>query len=124
MPEHSRSPVQIMGILNVTPDSFSDGGKFADPGAAVAHALQMTADGADIIDMGAESSRPGSSPVPAAAQLRRLLPVLKRFMKHAKCGVSIDTRSAVVAEACLNEGAAIINDISALRDDRKMLPLL
>ena len=119
-----RKPPKIMGILNVTPDSFSDGGKFLDPGTAVARALEMQHQGADIIDMGAESSRPGSSPVPVAEQLRRLLPVLKAFMKHSKCSVSIDTRSAVVAEACLNEGAAVINDISALRSDRKMLPLL
>ena len=114
-----------MGILNVTPDSFSDGGKYADSHAAAAHALRMAGEGADLIDMGAESSRPGSSPVRASEQLRRLLPVLKRFRQHdSRTPVSIDTCAAKVAEACLAEGATTINDISALRRDAAMVKLL
>lgn len=116
--------VQLMGILNVTPDSFSDGGKFLDPIAAVDHALQMVQHGANIIDMGAESTRPGSTAVKPAEQLNRLLPVLKAFRKHSPTPVSIDTQSATVARACLDAGATIINDISALRHDPAMLKLL
>jgi dihydropteroate synthase len=114
------SGVRLMGVLNVTPDSFSDGGKFLDPQAAVARALEMAAQGADSIDMGAESSRPGSAPVPPAEQMARLLPVLKAFRRQSGLPVSIDTRSAAVAEACLDEGANIINDISAMRHDPRM----
>lgn len=116
--------VQLMGILNVTPDSFSDGGKFLNPAAAVEHALQMAQQGATIIDMGAESTRPGSKPVKPAEQLQRLLPVLKAFRKLSRIPVSIDTQSASVARACLDAGATIINDISALRHDPAMLKLL
>jgi len=116
--------VQLMGILNVTPDSFSDGGKFLDPAAAVDHALQMMQQGAHIIDMGAESTRPGAKPVKPAEQIKRLLPVLKAFRKFAAIPVSIDTQSAIVARACLDAGATIINDISALRHDPAMLKLL
>ena len=115
---------QFMGILNVTPDSFSDGGRFLDAAKAVAHAEQMIADGAHIIDMGAESSRPGSNPVKPKEQLRRLLPVLKKFRKKNDRPVSIDTASATVAEACLAEGASTINDITALRGDKRMLGVL
>ena len=114
----------IMGILNVTPDSFSDGGRYLDAGAAVEHARAMVMDGAHIIDMGAESSRPGSDPVPPAEQLRRLLPVLKAFRKKSDAPVSIDTWSAVVAEACLAEGATTINDITAVRGDKRMMAVL
>jgi dihydropteroate synthase len=113
-----------MGILNVTPDSFSDGGKFLDPGAAVEHALRLAAEGADIIDMGAESTRPGSAGVPPAEQIERLLPVLTAFRKQSLLPVSIDTRSAPVAEACLDEGANIINDISAMRHGGRMAGLI
>jgi dihydropteroate synthase len=114
------SPPLVMGILNVTPDSFSDGGDHFSHDAAVGHALNMIAEGADIIDMGAESTRPGSRGVPPSEQLRRLLPVLKAFRKQSTLPVSIDTCSAPVAEACLDEGANIINDISALRRDPRM----
>ncbi len=109
-----------MGILNLTPDSFSDGGKFMDARAATDHALKLAADGADIIDMGAESTRPGSIGVSAREQLKRLLPALKAFRAQSALPVSIDTRSAHVAQACLAAGANMINDISALRHDPKM----
>jgi dihydropteroate synthase len=112
-----------MGVLNVTPDSFSDGGKYLKPEAAAQRALEMQAQGADIIDMGAESTRPGSSGVPAAEQRGRLLPVLKAFRGQSALPVSIDTRWAAVAEACLDEGADIINDVSALRHD-PLMPVL
>jgi dihydropteroate synthase len=112
--------VRLMGVLNITPDSFSDGGKYLAPKAAVARALEMQAQGADIIDMGAESTRPGSRGVPPLEQLRRLLPVLKAFRKQSTLPVSIDTCSAPVAEVCLDEGANIINDISAMRRDPRM----
>ncbi|HYG78536.1 MAG TPA: dihydropteroate synthase [Planctomycetota bacterium] len=112
---------RLMAVLNITPDSFSDGGKYLKPAAAVERALQYVSEGATIIDMGAESSRPGSEGVPPDEQLRRLLPVLKAFRRRSNVAVSIDTRSSRVARACLAEGATIINDISALRHDRGML---
>ncbi|MCY3021311.1 MAG: dihydropteroate synthase [Planctomycetota bacterium] len=114
------APARLMGVLNVTPDSFSDGGKYLEPQAAVEHALRLAAEGADIMDMGAESSRPGSAPVPPDEQLSRLLPVLKAFRRQSRLPVSIDTRSAHVAHACLDEGASIINDISALTHDPRL----
>ena len=113
-----------MGVLNVTPDSFSDGGKFLDPRAAVERALEMETQGARIIDMGAESTRPGSRGVPPAEQLRRLLPVLKKFRAKSRAAVSVDTQSSRVAAACLSEGAELINDISALRNDKKMASIV
>lgn len=105
----------IMGILNLTPDSFSDGGKFFTPETAYAQAVQLAEDGADIIDLGAESTRPGAILVSAQDQITRLLPILKKI-KSLSVRISIDTTNAEVAEACLNEGAHIINDISGLRD--------
>jgi dihydropteroate synthase len=114
----------IMGILNVTPDSFSDGGKFYDTGRAVEQASIMQEEGADIIDIGGESSRPGAKPVPFEVELNRVIPVLKAFVKKTKVIVSIDTTKATVAEAALSEGAEMVNDISALRGDPKMAPLL
>jgi dihydropteroate synthase len=116
--------IAIMGIVNVTPDSFSDGGRFIDPSEAVDGALKMIREGASIIDLGAESTRPGSKPVSAPIQLSRLLPVLKAFRKKSNATVSIDTQSAAVAEACLGEGANIINDVSALRRDRRLLDVV
>jgi dihydropteroate synthase len=106
--------VYVMGILNVTPDSFSDGGKFLDPEAALDRALRMQEEGADLIDVGAESTRPGASPVPAEEEVRRLVPVLKKILPRLKAPVSVDTRKTRVAEAALAEGAAMINDVSAL----------
>ena len=115
----------VMGVLNVTPDSFSDGGRYLDPAAAVAHARQMVAEGADVIDVGGESTRPGSDPVSDDEQLRRVLPVI-RGMRAAgvKMPVSIDTRSASVAAAALDAGADIVNDVSGARDDAAMPSLL
>ncbi len=114
----------IMGILNVTPDSFSDGGKFLNPDAAVEHALRMAADGADFIDIGGESSRPGSDPVPLEEELRRVLPVLKALRSVCDVPISIDTTKAGVAAAALEAGAVLLNDISALRFDPEMLNVL
>jgi dihydropteroate synthase len=118
------SRIRLMGILNVTPDSFSDGGKFLSPKAAAERAKQMVAEGADIIDMGAESSRPGSKGVSDSEQLERLLPVLRIIRKTLSTPISIDTQSAAVAAACLGEGANMINDISAGRHDVGMLSIL
>lgn len=108
-----RPPV-FMGILNLTPDSFSDGGRFLDPGAALDHALRLEADGADILDVGAESTRPGHEPVSAAEELRRLLPVLDRLSGRLSIPVSVDTSKADVARAAFDHGAAILNDVAAL----------
>ena len=107
----------IMGILNVTPDSFSDGGRFTRVETAVAHALQMVEQGADIIDIGAESTRPGAPLVTADEELRRLLPVLEQLAGRVQVPISIDTWKAPVAEAALSAGAEIINDISGLTFD-------
>ena len=107
----------VMGVLNVTPDSFSDGGRFLDPDRAVAHALEMEAAGADIIDLGGESTRPvGAREVPVEEELARVTPVLRRLNGKLRVPISIDTRHVEVARAALDEGAAIINDISALAD--------
>jgi dihydropteroate synthase len=111
-------------VLNVTPDSFSDGGRFAEPGAALVHAEQMVADGADLIDVGAESTRPGSARVAAAEQLRRLAPILGQLRQRAPLILSIDTTLAPVAQAALDAGFDLVNDISAGRDDPAMLPLI
>lgn len=110
----------VMGILNVTPDSFSDGGRFLEPSAALDRAAAMAEEGADFIDIGAESTRPGSLPVSAKEQLSRLLPVLRSVKKRVRVPVSVDTASATVAEAALREGADMINDVTALAGDRRM----
>ena len=104
----------VMGVLNVTPDSFSDGGRFVDPDAAAEHAQQMVADGADLIDVGGESTRPGADPVSEAEQIARVVPVISALGK-LPVTISIDTTSAAVAEAALSVGAAVVNDISAGR---------
>jgi len=106
----------IMGVVNVTPDSFSDGGRFLDPGAAIAHGERLHEEGADVLDVGGESTRPGAAPVPAEEEIRRVVPVV-RALAGAGRTVSIDTRKAVVMRAALDAGAAMINDISALRHD-------
>ncbi|MFN2491512.1 MAG: dihydropteroate synthase [Pyrinomonadaceae bacterium] len=107
-----------MGVLNVTPDSFSDGGEFFSFDKAVAHAEQMITDGADIIDVGGESTRPGGAAVVTPEEeLRRVLPVISELAKRSSVPISIDTTKASVARAALGEGAAIVNDISALRFD-------
>lgn len=111
--------VLVMGILNVTPDSFSDGGRWLDPAAAVARAHELLAQGADILDVGAESTRPGSAAVPADEQWRRLEPLLSALQRERPDAVvSCDTRDAVVAERALAAGARIVNDVSALSDPR------
>ncbi len=104
----------ILGVLNVTPDSFSDGGKYQDPDRAFAHALEMEEQGADIIDVGAESTRPGAAPISAAEELRRLIQVLKRLRGHLTIPISVDTYKAEVAERALEHGAEIINDPTGL----------
>jgi dihydropteroate synthase len=105
----------VMGVLNVTPDSFSDGGLYLDSQSAVAHALAMEQAGADLIDIGAESTRPGSVPVRPAEQIVLLLPVLKELRGQLRVPISVDTQSAEVAEAAADGGAQILNDVSALR---------
>jgi dihydropteroate synthase len=104
----------ILGVLNVTPDSFSDGGKYSDPDRAFARALELEEQGADVIDIGAESTKPGSERISAAEELRRLIPVLKRLKGHLTIPVSVDTYKAEVAERALEHGAEIINDPSGL----------
>lgn len=105
----------LMGIVNVTPDSFSDGGRTLEPSAASARARQMAAEGADLIDLGAESTRPGSAPVPAGEQIRRLQPVLETLSDDPVC-ISVDTSSPEVAEMALGLGARVVNDVTALGD--------
>ena len=109
-----------MGVLNVTPDSFSDGGMFLAVKKAVQQALAMQRDGADILDVGAESTRPGSKGIAAAEELARLLPVLEALRGKLRIPISVDTQKAVVAELAIGAGAAIINDVSGLRNDPKL----
>ena len=106
-----------MGILNITPDSFSDGGQFLDFDKAVNHAEQMIAEGADIIDVGGESTRPGGEPVSFEEEIRRVVPVIEALAKRFETPISVDTTKSEVARAALDAGAAIVNDISALRFD-------
>lgn len=115
----------IMGILNVTPDSFSDGGQYLDSARAVAHGLDMIAQGATIIDVGGESTRPGAETISIAEELRRVLPVVEGLLAAApECMVSVDTSKAEVADAALARGAAIINDVTALRGDTAMADVI
>lgn len=113
-----------MGILNVTPDSFSDGGQFFDSAKAVAHGEEMAAAGAAVIDVGGESTRPGSQPVAAEEQIRRVVPVIGALRDRISTVLSIDTSSAAVAEAAMDAGAHIVNDVSAGRADPGLLPLV
>jgi dihydropteroate synthase len=116
--------IRIMGVVNVTPDSFSDGGRFASTERAVAHAVQLIDDGADILDIGGESTRPGASSVDAAEELARVEPVIKGIRRiHATIPISIDTMKASVARVCLAAGATIINDVTAGTNDPEMIPL-
>ena len=110
----------LMGVVNVTPDSFSDGGRYVDPDRAVAHALQLVEDGADIVDVGGESTRPGAAPVTGEEEGRRILPVVARLARECGAAISVDTRKATVAERALAEGASIVNDVSALTQDPRM----
>jgi len=109
--------VQVMGVLNVTPDSFSDGGEYSDVGRAVAHALEIEAEGADLLDIGGESTRPGSLPVSAEEEMARVLPVIEQLRGRLRIPVSIDTTKRAVAAAAVARGAEIINDVSGLRFD-------
>lgn len=113
----------LMGIVNVTPDSFSDGGHCFDAEAAVEHGLRLVAAGADILDVGGESTRPGSLPVDAQEELRRVMPVVGALCRQTDVPVSIDTSKAIVARHAIHAGAEIINDIAALIGDPAMLPL-
>ena len=108
----------LMGVLNVTPDSFSDGGKFFDADKAIEHGLKMAADGAAVIDVGPESTRPGAKPVPVPEQIRRAIPVIEKLAKKTNACISIDTTNYEVAKAALDAGANMINDITALADER------
>jgi dihydropteroate synthase len=110
----------IMGVINVTPDSFSDGGRYFDTERAIARGLELAADGADILDVGGESTRPGSLPVPEAEELRRVVPVIGALRKRTTCLLSVDTTKAAVARAALDAGADIVNDTSAFRFDPAM----
>ncbi len=113
----------VMGILNVTPDSFSDGGKFFDKDSAIEHGIKMAEDGVDIIDVGGESTRPGAEAVDSDEQIRRVVPVIRELRKRVDVPISIDTRLSEVAKASLDAGADIINDVSGLRDDGKLAEL-
>jgi len=110
----------IMGVINVTPDSFSDGGSFHNAEAAIAHGRRLAEEGAEILDIGGESTRPGSAAVPVGEELRRVLPVIEGLARQTSAALSIDTSKADVARAALEAGAEIINDVTALRGDGEM----
>ena len=114
----------IMGVLNVTPDSFSDGGKFLTTEKAVEHGMQMAAEGADLIDVGGESTRPGAEPVAAEEELHRVIPVIEKLRLKIHIPISIDTSKAQVARAAIETGASIVNDVTGGRGDEEMLPLV
>ena len=115
----------VMGVVNVTPDSFSDGGLYVDPGAAVAHGVDLEAEGAEILDIGGESTRPGAEPVDADAELGRVLPVIEGLRAHGvEARISIDTSKAAVAGRALDAGATLVNDVTALRGDPAMAQLV
>jgi dihydropteroate synthase len=114
----------IMGVLNVTPDSFSDGGKFFAPDIAVERGLRMAAEGADIIDVGGESTRPGAQPVAAEKELSRVIPVIERLRGKSGVIISIDTSKAQVARAAVQAGACVVNDVTGGRGDEEMMPLV
>jgi dihydropteroate synthase len=116
-------PTLVMGVLNVTPDSFSDGGEHFDPAEAVSFAQKMIDDGADLIDIGGESTRPGAARIDAAEQIRRIVPVIKAVARLGAT-ISVDTTRSPVAEAALDAGARIVNDVSAGTDDPEILPLV
>ncbi|HEY5234089.1 MAG TPA: dihydropteroate synthase [Verrucomicrobiae bacterium] len=113
-------PALVMGIVNVTPDSFSDGGKFFNPRKAVRHALKLVEQGAEILDIGGESTRPGAKPVSEKEELRRVIPVIEKLALKIKIPISIDTMKPAVAHAALEAGASIVNDIAANRSDGEM----
>src|SRR5438876_4765562 len=114
----------IMGVLNVTPDSFSDGGKFLTTEKAVEHGMQMAAEGADLIDVGGESTRPGAEPVAAEEELHRVIPVIEKLRPKIHIPISIDTSKAQVASAAIETGASIVNDVTGGRGDEEIMPLV
>ncbi|HKY73078.1 MAG TPA: dihydropteroate synthase [Nitrospira sp.] len=114
----------LMGIVNVTPDSFSDGGQFYDPQRAVAHALRLVEEGADLLDIGAESTRPGARSVDEQEERRRLIPVVSALAKAVAVPISVDTSKSAVARAAIDAGAGMINDVTALRGDRTMVDVV
>jgi len=113
-----------MGVLNVTPDSFSDGGKFFAAEKAIEHGLRIAAEGADIIDVGGESTRPGAEPVPADEELHRVIPVIEKLRAKIDIPISIDTSKASVARAAIEAGASLVNDVTGGHGDAEMLPLI
>ncbi len=121
--EFAHGPL-VMGIVNVTPDSFSDGGQFHSLEAAVAHGLELVRQGADLLDIGGESTRPGSAPVPLEEELRRVLPVVTALVAQTTVPISVDTSKAEVARQCLQIGARIVNDVTALRGDAGMVEVV
>jgi dihydropteroate synthase len=110
-------PTLLMGVLNVTPDSFSDGGRFLDPSAAIDHGLRMIAEGAEILDIGGESTRPHATPVAEEEEKRRVIPVIQGLIRQARVPISIDTMKPGVAEAALDAGVSVVNDVAAHRID-------
>ena len=114
----------IMGVLNITPDSFSDGGNFFDSENAVEHGLRMVAEGAHIVDVGGESTRPGAEAVAAEEELRRVIPVIEQLRRRSEVIISVDTSKAEVARAAIQAGASIVNDVTGGRGDEKMMPLI
>ena len=114
----------IMGVVNVTPDSFFDGGRYLDTAAAVAHAIQLVEEGADLLDIGAESTRPGADVVSEAEECRRAIPVVTAMAKVVTVPISIDTSKAAVARAALDAGAVLVNDVTALRGDPAMVDVV
>jgi dihydropteroate synthase len=117
-------PAMVMGIVNVTPDSFSDGGQYLDPERAVEHALRLVEQGAGLLDVGGESTRPGAAPVDEKEELRRVMPVLERLVPRVQVPISIDTMKPAVARAALAAGASLVNDVGAARVDREMWRLV
>ncbi|MCC6408953.1 MAG: dihydropteroate synthase [Planctomycetes bacterium] len=122
--DRPRAAPKLFGIVNVTPDSFSDGGQFLDPERAVEHGLALVADGADVLDVGGESTRPGAEPVSEKDELARVVPVIAALSRRTTVPISVDTTKSSVARAALDAGARIVNDISAGRFDAAMLPLV
>ena len=117
-------PTLVMGVVNVTPDSFSDGGKFQSTNQAVEHALRLAEEGADILDIGGESTRPSATPVDESVELSRVIPVIEKLAGQTQAALSIDTQKPTVAQAAVKAGAVIINDIAANREDEAMWQLV
>ena len=118
---HFGSLPLLMGVVNVTPDSFSDGGRYLEPAAAIVHGLRLAAEGADLLDVGGESTRPGAAPVDVQEELHRVIPVIAGLCRQAAIPVSVDTSKAVVAREAIAAGAQAVNDVTALRGDPEML---